>query len=151
MRLFEIQKATQCLNETPSFTELTGRDGLAYQVWKNPTKQEFRNAIKHGSSTDGLRGLLTGTDLYIWQSINLLHADFERDTTILGVRIALRSDEVRVNDETIDQPEHFPWIFTKDVFDMDIEARRTIVAAWLLSNDRLNRLYANGFKVTWYS
>jgi hypothetical protein len=121
-------------------------------VWKNPNKREFASAIKRGV-TAGLRGLLTGTDLYVWQSVNLLHIDFERDAAVSGVRVALRSGEIQVNDETVAQPEHFPWIFPQPqaADAMDIEDRRTLVETWLLSNVRLKRAYPTGFKVTWYS
>lgn len=151
MRINEIIQASQTLTEAPFYAELQGRDGLPCRVWKNPTKREFTNAIKRGE-TAGLRGLLTGTDFYVWQSVNLLHIDFERDA-VSGVRVALRPDELQVNDETVDQPEHFAWIFPQldRVKDMDIEDRRSIVTTWLLSNVRLKRVYPTGFQVTWYS
>lgn len=150
MRISEIIQATQSLTEAPFYAELQGRDGLPCRVWKNPNKREFASAINRGV-TAGLRGLLTGADLYVWQSVNLLHTDFERDAAVSGVRVALRAGEIQVNDETVDQPEHFPWIFPQAVNDMDIEDRRAIVATWLLSNARLKRVYPPGFKVTWYS
>jgi hypothetical protein len=150
MRFNEIVQASQALTETPFHAELQGRDGLPCRVWKNPTKREFASAISR-SATAGLRGLLTASDLYVWQSINLLHTDFECNAAVSGVRVALRPGELQVNDETVDQPEHFPWIFPLSVTEMDIEDRRTIVATWLLSNLRLKHVYPDGFKVTWYS
>jgi hypothetical protein len=152
MRLSEITEAIQMLTEAPPFAELQGRDGLPCRVWKNPTKREFAGAIKRGITT-GLRGLLTASDLYVWQSTNLLHIDFEHDAAITGVRIGLRSGELHINDETVDQPEHFPWIFPQPdaIADMDMEDRRAIVTAWLLANPRLKRVYPNGFRSVWYS
>jgi hypothetical protein len=147
MRLSEIT-AVQTLTEAPFYAELQGRDGMPCRVWKNPSKREFAGAVRTGA-TAGLRGLLTASDLYVWQSANLLHTDFERDAAISGVRVALRSGEIQVNDETVDQPEQFPFIFENG--DADIEERRTIVAAWLRANVRLKRVYPDVFTVTWYS
>jgi hypothetical protein len=97
--------------------------------------------------------LVTATDLYVWQSTSLLHTDFERQMGISGIRVALRSGELQVNDETIDQPEHFPWVFPQShlVAEMDIEDRRATVAAWLRASARLRRVYPRGFNVVWYS
>lgn len=152
MRLKEIIQASQILTEAPFYAELQERDGLPCRVWKNPTNREFAGAIQRGA-TSGLRGLLTGSDLYVWQSLNLLHTDFERDAAVSGVRVALRSGELQVNDETVDQPEHFPWIFPQPgaVVNLDVDDRRAIVATWLLANPRLKRVYPESFKTTWYS
>lgn len=153
MRYQEIvpTQAIDVLSEAPVFAELQGRDGLSYRVWKNPSIRQFSNAIRR-TSTTGLRGLITGVDLYVWQSMSLLHTDFERDTSMSGIRLALRAEQVQVNDETVDQPEHFPWVFPQPerIAEMDIEDRREIVAKWLMSNARLKRLYPSGFQVTWY-
>ena len=94
----------------------------------------------------GLRGLLTASDLYIWQSMNLLHADFEKKTGIEGVRIALRSSLILINDETVAMPEHFPWIFPDpaEATQTDIEDRWTIVARWIKANKRLAPIYPYG-------
>jgi hypothetical protein len=146
--------AVQALTEVVH-TELRGRDGLSCRVWKNPSAPEFAGAVRRGSSATlaGLRGLVTKTEVYIWQSTNLLHTDFEGQSGISGIRVALRSEELQVNDETVDQPEHFPWVFPQPnvVAEMDIEDRRAIVAAWLLSNAHLGYIYSDGFKVAWYS
>jgi hypothetical protein len=151
MRLSEIT-AVQTLTEAPFYAELQGRDGMPCRVWKNPSKREFAGAVRTGA-TAGLRGLLTASDLYVWQATNLLHTDFERDAAISGVRVALRSGEIQVNDETVDQPEQFPWIFPQpeSVAEMDIDDRRSMVTAWLRANVRLKRVYPDVFTVMWYS
>jgi hypothetical protein len=135
--------------------ELQGRDGLPCRVWRNPSTAGFADAVREasGAALAGLRGLVTATDLYVWQSTSLLHTDFERQMGISGIRVALRSGELQVNDETIDQPEHFPWVFPQShlVAEMDIEDRRATVAAWLRASARLRRVYPRGFNVVWYS
>jgi hypothetical protein len=135
--------------------ELQGRDGLPCRVWRNPSTPEFADAVRQasGAALAGLRGLVTATNLYIWQSTNLLHTDFEGQSGISGIRVALRTDELQVNDETVDQPEHFPWVFPNPglIAEMDVEDRRAIVAAWLLSSARLRGVYPHGFRVVWYS
>jgi hypothetical protein len=146
--------AISTLRGTPHFGNLVGRDGRLCTVWANPSKVEFAKAIDRGSSgaVAGLRGMLTPTGLYVWQNVNVLHRDFERDIGINGVRLALRSAEVLVNDETVALPEHFPWVFTEgaEITHMDIEHRRTIVAEWLRGNARLQAIYPCGFTVGWY-
>jgi hypothetical protein len=148
MRWSEVEHSVDTLTEA-FYAELQGRDGLPCRVWKNPSNREFAGAIQRGATT-GLRGLLTAVDLYVWQSVNLLHMDFEHQSAISGMRVVLRSDEIQVNDETVDQPEHFPWVFPQPT-EMDIEDRRDIVAKWLLSSKRLKGVYLNGFRVVWYS
>ncbi len=158
MRWAELEirgSAIHSLNETPFYTELQGRDGLPCRVWKNPSNHEFTNAVTQAtkSSLSGLRGLIAKNDLYVWQSVNLLHIDFERDAAISGMRIALKTNQLHVNDETVDQPEHFPWIFNNlpTIAEVDMEDRRKIVETWLSSFNRLKRIYPTGFKVIWYS
>jgi hypothetical protein len=128
---------------------------LPCRIWINPARQEFANAIQRspGGATAGLRGLLTSTDLYTWQSMNLLHADFERKTGIEGVRVGLRHGEIQANSETIAHPEHFRWIFPDQAQaeQLDMEDRRIIVANWLKSNKRLKRIYVNPFQIEWYA
>jgi hypothetical protein len=135
--------------------ELQGRDGLPCRVWRNPSIPGFADAVREASGVAlaGLRGLVTAGDFYVWQSTSLLHTDFERQMGISGIRLALRSGELQVNDETVDQPEHFPWVFPQPeiVAEIDIENRRGIVTTWLLSNERLQGVYPHGFKVVWYS
>jgi hypothetical protein len=142
------------LHETPHYADLQGRDGLPCRVWKNPSKQEFGTAIRlsSDSSTEGLRGILTATDLYVWQSVNLLHADFERETGIQGVKLALRAGVIRVNDETVALPEHFGWIFPSSVQadQLDMDDRWSLVAMWLDTNRRLSRIYPQGFTIEGY-
>ena len=140
----------QVLTEVPCCRELQGRDGLPCRVWKNPTQHGFASAITDGA-TAGLRGMLTATDLYVWQSRHLPHAAFERDAAVSCVRVALRAGELQVNDETVAQPEHFPWIFRPPDTDIDIEDRRAIVSAWLVAHARLKPVYPGGFKLTWYA
>lgn len=154
MQYAEISRPIAALSESPHFAELSGRDGLPCRVWRNPSRREFVTALRSSTAdTAGLRGLLTETDLYVWQSINLLHIDFERDTGLLGVRIALRPTEVQTNDESVALPEQFPWIFPDrtQAEATDIEDRRAIVTTYLQANDRLKRLYVTGFHVAWYS
>jgi hypothetical protein len=152
MHWSEITAPIQALLETPFYGELQGRDGLSCRVWQNPSRQAFSAAIRHGGpAVAGLRGLLTSHDIFVWQSMNLLHTDFERESGISGLRVALRSGQLHVNDETVDQPEQFPWIFPQSVREMDIEDRRTIVAQWLLTSVRLKRIYPAGFNIVWYS
>lgn len=158
MRIDEIapglNRVIDSLNEAPHYADLQGRDGLACRVWKNPSQREFANAIR--SSPDdaaaGLRGLLTATDLYTWQSMNFLHSDFERESGVQGVRVTLRAGTIRINDETIALPEHFPWIFPDPVkaAEMDNDEKWSIVAGWLKANKRLSRVYPQGFTVAGY-
>ena len=133
---------------------ITGRDGLPCRVWRNPNRQEFATALRSSAAdANGLRGLLTLSDLYVWQSTNLLHPDFERETRIEGMRIALRASEVRTNHESVALPEQSRWVFPDlaQVATMDIEDRRKLVADHLQRNERLKRVYPAGFTVVWYS
>jgi hypothetical protein len=120
--------------------ELTGRDGLPCQVWQNPTNYNF-----------GMRGLLTQSDIYVWQSDHLSHADFERATGIEGLQITLRAGQVHANNETVALPEHFPWVFPDrgQAEAMDVEDRRKMVTEHL--GNRLRHVYPTGFIVHWYS
>lgn len=120
--------------------ELIGRDGLPCLVSQNP-------AI----CTSGMRGLLTKSDLYVWRSDHLLHADFERATGIAGMQIALRDGEVLASNETVALPEHFPWVFPDraQAEMMDMDDRRKLVAVHL--DARLRHVYPAGFIVLWYS
>jgi hypothetical protein len=139
------------LNETPTFGEMTGRDGLSYRIWQNPNSIMFSNALNKALNPTlaGLRGLLAETDLYVWQSSNILHSDFEKYQNIFGMKLGLRTGIIQVNDETVDQPEQFPWIFTDT--DMDIEERRNLVEKYLKTNKRIAVIYPQSFKVVWYS
>src|SRR5690349_19350200 len=106
MRAHEILRPIDTLTETPFFAEITGRDGLPYRAWKNPSSREFAAALsRQHVDSSGLRGILTQSDLYVWQSANLLHVDFERSTGVEGAKLGLRRDALQVNDETVDQPE----------------------------------------------
>lgn len=149
-----VCRPIEALSESPHFADLTGRDGLPCRVWKNPSRREFAVALR-SRVTDayGLRGLITQTDLYVWQSVNLLHPDFEKATAIDGIRIALRSDQIMVNDETVAFPEHFPWIFPdrEQAEAMDIEDRRNLVTDHLKAHVRLSRVYPTSFAVIWYA
>jgi hypothetical protein len=117
-------------------------------VWTNPSTPGFADAVREASGAElaGLRGLVTASDFYVWQSTNLLHTDFEGQSGISGIRVALRTDELQVNDETVDQPEHFPWVFPRPdiVAEMNIEDRRAIVATWLISSAHLRGIYLRG-------
>jgi hypothetical protein len=94
-----------------------------------------------------LRGLLTQSDLYVWENVDLLHADFERLTGIEGMRIVLRAGEVHADNETVALPEHFPWVLA-DTETLDVDERRRIVMEHLHS--RLQHIYPTGFTVFWY-
>jgi hypothetical protein len=144
--------ATSSLDQTASWGVLIGRDGSPFRIWANPSNVAFAEAVRLAAPADlsGLRGLLTQSNLYIWQSVNLLHADFERDTGIHGIRLALRSGEVFVNDETVAMPEHFPWLFP-DAVAMDVDDLREAAAGWLRANARLRAIYPTGFRLGWYS
>jgi hypothetical protein len=146
--------AISALEQAALYVVLAGRDGAPCGVWANPSDNRLAEAIHRTppGGLAGLRGLLTQSDLYIWQSVNLLHSDFERDTGLQGVRLALRSAEVLVNDETVALPEHFPWVFTEgaEIASADIEDRRTTVAERLQGNARLQAIYPCGFTVGWY-
>jgi hypothetical protein len=147
--------AISTLRETVAFTDLMGRDGAVCTVWTNPSEVEFAKAIDRGTAEElaGLRGLLTRSNLYIWQSVNLLHANFERDTGIVGVRLGLRSGEVQANDETVATPEHFPCVFpdAPRAAAIGVDDRREAAAAWLRANTRLKPIYPCGFRIVWYS
>jgi hypothetical protein len=147
--------AVSMLWETPPHTTPVGRDGAPCRVWANPTRSGFAEAIKCASHAElaGLRAVTTSVDIHVWQSVNLLHTDFERATGIQGVRLALRSGGVLVNDETIAMPEHFPWVFpdiTRAMI-LDTEDRRTMAVAWIQANVRLRPIYPTGFTAGWYS
>lgn len=133
------------------YARLTGRDGLEYFVWRNPSQRELVNQIaKAPHGREGMRAMLTEHDLYFWQSANVLHGDFSRQTGIDGVRVTLHQDGiVQANEETVGVPEEFPWIFT-DGDAMDIADRRLLVETWLRSNRRLAVIYPGGFRVSWY-
>ncbi len=144
----------EALREVPHFADLTGRDGLPCRVWRNPNRQEFATALRSSvADANGLRGLLTQSDLYVWQSTNLLHPDFERETCIEGMRIALRASEVRTNHESVALPDQFCWVFPDRVraATIDIEDRRKLVSDHLQRNERLKRVYPAEFTVVWYS
>jgi hypothetical protein len=136
----ELGRVIDSLNEALHYADLQGRDGLACRVWKNPSQREFANAIRSSSDgvAAGLRGLLTATDLYTWQSMNFLHADFERESGMQGVRVTLRAGAIRLNDETIALPEHFPWIFpdAAKAAEMDNDEKLAVVTGWQISGFR---------------
>jgi hypothetical protein len=146
---------TYALAEIAHYVVLIGFDGTPCPVWLNPANSEFAGAIDQAcpGALSGLRGLVTATDIYVWQSVNLTHGDVERLTGIHGVRLALRSREIQVNDETVALPEHFPWMFPDPVRVeiMDIEDRRAAVARGLQTNSRLQAIYPSVFKIGWYS
>ena len=134
--------------QTTYYAELTGRGGQPCPVWRNLTdfevqEQRDRNEKKAAS---GLRGLLTQSDLYVWESVDLLHSDFERLTGVQGMRIVLRAHAVHVNNETVALPEFFPWVFSNA--DLDNDDRRHIVKEHL--RQRLRHIYPTGFAVFWY-
>src|ERR1700733_13576398 len=137
--------AISALQPVADYVVLTGRDGAPCGVWANPGDNRFAEAIRRTTPgmLAGLRGSLTQANLYVWQSVNLLHADFERDTGLQGVRLTLLSEEVLANDETVALPDYFPWVFPEatEITHMDIEDRRTIVAEWLRGNARLQAIY----------
>jgi hypothetical protein len=124
------------------------------RVWRNPDRQEFATSLRSPTAdTTGLRGLVSQSDLYVWQSIDLLHSDFERDTGIEGMRIALRANEVQTNDESAALPAHFPWVFPDraQAEAMDVEDRRKVVSDYLQANVRLQCIYPAGYTIVWYS
>lgn len=128
-----------------------GRDGRDYPVWKNPSDREFANLISGSRHENGsLRAMLTEHDLYLWQSVHVLHGDFVRQTGVDGVRIRLAPDLVAVNEETVGVPSEFPWIFENDCDLIEIEHRCEIVERWLKTNSRLAVIYRRCFTVIWY-
>jgi hypothetical protein len=152
--LIRIGRPIEALRESPHFADLVGRDGLPCRVWKNPDRQEFATALRSPTAdTSGLRGLLTRSDLYVWQSINLLHSDFERDTGIEGMRIALRANELQTSDESVALPAHFPWVFPDcaQAEAMDVEDRRKVAIEYLQANVGLKCIYPAGYTIVWYS
>jgi len=149
----DIVRPIEALSEAPHFADLTGRDGLPCRVWRNPSRREFAAALRsRAADTSGLRGLVTQADLYVWQSMNLVHPDFEHATAINGIRIALRAEQVMVNDEAV-IAEHFPWVSPdrQQAEEMDTEDRRSVVTTHLKQHARLSRVYPSGFTVVWYS
>jgi len=129
-----------------------GRDERPCRVWRDPVSASFADALRRADplAVPGLRALLTEAGLFLWQSVHLLHADFERATGLSGVRVMLGPEMVRVNDEVVAQPECFPWLFP-DGLDPEIEARRAFVAGWLTGHTTLRAIHPTGFTVTWYS
>jgi hypothetical protein len=101
----------------------------------------------------GSEGILTPTDLHVWQRVDVLHVDFERETGVIGVRLRLRSGGISVNDETVALPPHFPWVFSDlaSVAAMDMDDRREAAGGWLQANALLKPIYPQGFRVVWYS
>jgi hypothetical protein len=98
----------------------------------------------------GMRGLLTGDDLYVWHGLN--HTDYERQSGVSGIRLILRSERILINLETVDQPEHFPWVFPQhdQIVEMDMNDRRAMVEQWLTANEHLQQVYPDGFRMSWY-
>lgn len=132
------------------FDQLIGRDGLAYEAWKNPPPGEFANAVVGAAPHDGMRCMLTEDDFYVWQSTALLHDDFTRQTGIIGVRLNLRRDAAFANLEVVAHAEDFPWIFGDA--DLDIVQRQQAVADWLHANCWLGAAYGSPtFPIIWYS
>jgi hypothetical protein len=133
------------------FARVRGRDGRHYLVWRNPGDQEAANLIA-GSRNErvGLRGVLNERDLYIWQSVHVLHGDLARQTGIDGVRVKLAPNVVAVNEETVGVPSSFPWIFDNDGDLMEVNRRREIVERWLNANCRLAVICPRGSTVIWY-
>jgi hypothetical protein len=152
--LINFVRPIDALREAPHCADLVGRDGLPCRVWKNPDRREFASALRSSTAdTSGLRGLLTQADLYVWQSIYLLHSDFERHTGIEGIRIALRANEVQTNNESAAFPVHFPWVFPNraQAEAMDVENRRKVVSDYLQVNVRFKCIYPAGYTIVWYS
>lgn len=130
----------------------SGERDLPCPFWKNPDSKDFRDGLENLKfSCEGLRAIVTERDLYVWQSNDLLHADFVRRTGFDGVRVGLRQRSIEVNQETVAFPEEFPWIFTEaEVEEMDDGQRHSVIVDWLLDCHVLNNLYPNGFLTTWY-
>jgi hypothetical protein len=141
------------LDAIPYCMKLFDRDGLPCQVWRNPRSAGFSTALKTGSHrVAGLRALLTANDLYVWQSVSLLHGGFAEQTGIDGVRVGLRVNVVMMHEETVAFPEHFLWVYpdTGVAQALDVDDRREIAAQWLRQSSGLRHLYPNGFDTMWY-
>jgi hypothetical protein len=120
-------------------------------VWKNPSDREVSEIMARSAHAHWeVRGLLTEHDLYLWQSVHVLHGDFARQTGVDGVRVRLAPNLVAINQETVGMPSAFPWIFENDGNFMDVDRRREIVEQWLNPNPRLAVIYPRGFTVNWY-
>ncbi|WP_039887530.1 hypothetical protein [Acidiphilium sp. PM] len=151
----DVKPVVHFLSETPKFAELTERGGMPCRVWLDPSSVEFVTALRKASDAEvtGLRGLLTEKALYVWQSANLLHMDFERLTGTEGMRLGLRANEIQVNDETVAQPAYFPWVFRDHsaAISSDIEDRRRLVERFLMLNTKVKTIYPDVFRILWYA
>jgi len=135
--------------------QVRDRHGGRCAVWRNPCLREFARAIQVSDhlTCAGLRGLLSDDDFFVWQSDDLPHAEFERQTNLGGTRLALRSGLILVNHETTVFPDCFPYVFRNiaAACQSDIDQRCDEVIFWLRRNERLRAIYPEGFKVEWYS
>lgn len=151
----DVKPVVHFLSGTPQFAELTERGGMPCCVWLDPSSVEFVTALRKASDAEitGLRGVLTEKALYVWQSANLLHMDFERLTGTEGMRLGLRANEIQVNDETVAQPAYFPWVFREHsaAISSDIEDRRRLVERFLVLNTRIKTIYPDDFRIFWYT
>jgi hypothetical protein len=111
-------------------------------VWLNPTLTDLDMLL-----TDK-RGMLTRTDLHVWQASEMTHNEFCRQSGIDGVRLGLGPETVWVNDEVL-VSDQFGWIFGGA--GTDVVERQAMLAAYLRSNPRLAMVYPDGFKTGGYS
>lgn len=126
---------------------------MAHIVWRNPTFAEFSAALAAGEqSGDGLRALLTATDITVWWSHTLLHQHYVKTIGADGVRLWLKPALVLVSEETICKIDQFPWISMETATDPvpASVARRTAVFLAIQNDPRLRALYPTGFRTGWY-
>ncbi|MDO9707644.1 hypothetical protein [Paracraurococcus lichenis] len=93
----------------------------------------------------GTRGLLTATDLLVWQNGTVFHDDVERATGLRGLHLVLRNADVGVSLDALDPGMGPPWLLPAGE-----ATRREAVTAWLRANPRLAALYPEGFGIDWY-
>lgn len=146
-----IMQISQIITES-IFAKLAGRDGLPVLVWKNPSHGEFSRAVAGADPHDGIRCILTEHDMFLWQSMSLLHTDFIQQTGISGVKISLHRHGIAANLEAIAAPEDIPWVSgDREVAELDNDERQALIEDWLRSNGRLRRAYTDtDFTIHWY-
>ena len=145
-----LAPVSSLLRSVPTHAVVADADDTACSVWRNPDGAGFNRAMATGAfATDGLRAILTGASLYLWQSTSMLHGAMAARLGVDGVRVRLLPGRVLANQEACALPEHLHWVFAPAA-DLDVEARRACLVRWMRCFPPLVTLYADGFEVDWY-